>query len=663
MSGVRLLALMLCTLLPSFADAADELGLAQQAQTLLKQRCSKCHDGPNARADVQILQTRKLIQSGVVLPGKPNESELLELVECGTMPPGRVEKLTAEETRILRQWIIGGAPAFQGTPPADPVLLAIAQDVSKLDKDMLRFQRYISFYHLSKKKGVTATACRDALTRGLNLLSRRKEPVLPKDVEIEDGTGMVFRIDLRDLGWDEEAYKTSNKDGEDGFPTLNLFDLVLLEYPAPALPDLSSGSLHALSDFLNESRPVLPVVYIRGDWLLDVALRPPLYDDLLQLPRTLGNLYEQLGVDSAKTVRAGIPRSESAPGIRLVVRRPIREGGFFWQTYDPPPTKSQSDLLASARTGVEADSQVIFSLPNGLPGFYASQRYEGGRRWSVALNQSKHILYGQSCAECHRRGPEVFQDAVRPMLEDSPLPEFTKKELRLNYGGQRPLQPLLEEDQKTVQEALERVHQNHVPNADPIKRLLENYSGPPSGGLVPLDGLLLGRWEPPAGPLGLAITALNHKTGKETTTFQPGDEMTLRVRNNGDRAVYFELVLIASDGYAAVTQPVRKLNPNETYNHPKDRLEKPKEFLTINQQLGTDSYILYASFSKFPGGTVLESKGRIRCGSNRVLHRWYDWPAKGSATPDLTRIVKKTVSVLAVEKQTLEVKTQPDQNK
>lgn len=91
--------------------------LAAKARKLLNNRCGDCH-GAETRESGLRLDTRKGIEKGgdfgpVVLPGKPDQSELLRRVTTDNqeqaMPPDG-DRLEDEEVALLREWIQAGAP-------------------------------------------------------------------------------------------------------------------------------------------------------------------------------------------------------------------------------------------------------------------------------------------------------------------------------------------------------------------------------------------------------------------------------------------------------------------------------------------------------------------------------------------------------------------------
>ncbi len=83
-----------------------ELG---QAPALIASRCSACHDWA-ASYDA-------IIASGLVTPGKPEESRVWIMVESGTMPADGTS-LDADQKALLRDWIAAGAPKpAEGSAP------------------------------------------------------------------------------------------------------------------------------------------------------------------------------------------------------------------------------------------------------------------------------------------------------------------------------------------------------------------------------------------------------------------------------------------------------------------------------------------------------------------------------------------------------------------
>ena len=99
-------------LAPPAVRAADTDETAGPRRLILRKYCQQCHAGPADRikGDLSVLDLAALHRRKVVRDGKPAESELFQLVECGSMPPGALPKPGPAEVDVLREWI-GDAPA------------------------------------------------------------------------------------------------------------------------------------------------------------------------------------------------------------------------------------------------------------------------------------------------------------------------------------------------------------------------------------------------------------------------------------------------------------------------------------------------------------------------------------------------------------------------
>jgi hypothetical protein len=97
---------------PEQAPAAAPL-FETDVLPLLEGKCLRCHGEKVKKADLD-LRTRAGVLKGsesgpVVVPGKPQESPLYEMVHGGKMPPGKKDKLGPAEVEIIRRWVGAGA--------------------------------------------------------------------------------------------------------------------------------------------------------------------------------------------------------------------------------------------------------------------------------------------------------------------------------------------------------------------------------------------------------------------------------------------------------------------------------------------------------------------------------------------------------------------------
>ena len=107
--------------------ASNGVDFAHEIVPLLRARCGQCHLGSKSEGGLS-LDTRELIlQSETVVPGKPEDSELLRRVmssDPDERMPANGPPLTAEQIDLLRRWIAIGMPweegfAFSGPTPAE----------------------------------------------------------------------------------------------------------------------------------------------------------------------------------------------------------------------------------------------------------------------------------------------------------------------------------------------------------------------------------------------------------------------------------------------------------------------------------------------------------------------------------------------------------------
>jgi mono/diheme cytochrome c family protein len=273
------IAWFLCDLTSSTTRPPRPEELAVQAEQILKKNCAECHglDVKKAQGGLNILSYRMLVGRKAVVPGAPDESELIGRVEDGTMPPYSRPLLSKKDRDTLRAWVQAGAPAFPDkTIGQGYVLESILRDLKKLEEADRPWMRYFSLNHLrGGEREVELSQYRAALEAAVASLSRQPaNRVQPAPIEpIESKT--IFRIDLRELGWDKKPYDNSK---------MNLFDLVLLEYPYGVL-DTDADSFQELAQlFLLPAGQVRPVPFVRGDWFVWLATEPEFTQDFLQVP-------------------------------------------------------------------------------------------------------------------------------------------------------------------------------------------------------------------------------------------------------------------------------------------------------------------------------------------------------------------------------------------
>ena len=108
---------------PAIAGPAGKsLVFETDLEPLFQSRCIRCHGEKVQKGELNLASRAALLKGGesgpVVVPGKPDESLLFELVRDGAMPADKKDKLTPLEVALVRDWIAQGA-RFRDNPASD----------------------------------------------------------------------------------------------------------------------------------------------------------------------------------------------------------------------------------------------------------------------------------------------------------------------------------------------------------------------------------------------------------------------------------------------------------------------------------------------------------------------------------------------------------------
>src|SRR5262249_9411092 len=120
--------------------------------------------------------------------------------------------------------------------------------------------------------------------------------------------------------------------------------------------------------------------YVRADWFVSAASRPPLYHEVLQLPERDRDLEKLLQIDvnenirQERVARAGFNGSGLSRNNRLIERHESAHGAY-WKSYDFAGSVGKQNLFESplgpgGPNGFQHDGgEIIFNLPNGLQAY------------------------------------------------------------------------------------------------------------------------------------------------------------------------------------------------------------------------------------------------------------------------------------------------------
>jgi hypothetical protein len=423
---------------------AEDKPLAVQARDVLKERCHGCHKGPgskggrfNAFVYKSLVTSEKAGQKPVVVPKQLGGSELWQKIEAGEMPEeGSVEKekFTAAEKTILKQWIEAGAPEWPAVEAAPnrtyisipQMLAAIRDDLRKAPVDDRSYLRYYTLTHLYNQPRTRISDAdlriyRAAFSKAVNSLSWKRSIVVPRAVDKSEET--IFAVDLRDLDWDREG----------------LWKYVVACYPYGLAYDAHEEPAYRDPYVEIVALTGVRLPFVRADWFVATATRPPLYNALIQLPQSAVDLEKKLDVDipknflRARLMRAGFARSKVSPESNRLIERHEALYGAYWKSYDFRSGQERSVLPQyplgpvfygnpfDAQAFHQAGGEIIFNLPNGLQGYMLVNNKD--QRLDVApdfvsdsqkTSGSPAVVNGISCMACHNEGMKSeFTDEIR----------------------------------------------------------------------------------------------------------------------------------------------------------------------------------------------------------------------------------------------------------
>ncbi len=469
--------------LPFVARAEDKTALARQAQMILKTNCYRCHgqEGANEGGFNYVLDRERLVAGRKIVPGDSAQSRLFKKLRKEEMPPeDEKPRPSREEIAVIQRWIEAGAPDFNAAPAPRTMITnaalleTIRADLEKASERERPFLRYFTITHLhnagwSKDE---LESYRMALSKLVNSLSWGRRVVKPVAI---DPSETILRIDLRDYKWSDKVWER-----------------ILGANPYGV--DFQSPDSRYCSEATGCALP-----YVRADWFVAAASRPPLYHEVLQLSETDVELEKQLHIDVEENIRqervcrAGFNGSGVSRNNRLIERH---ESGYgaYWKSYDFASSSGRQNLFEHPLGPAGPDAfehnggEIIFSLPNGLQGYMLvdgkGNRIDKGPTSIVSdpKQADRAVVNGLSCMSCHSRGMIEKSDQVRPSVIKNPK-AFDKKEadtILALYPEKKELDRLLQEDAERFARAVASTggrvdSQGKVVGSDPVVNLAHAF--------------------------------------------------------------------------------------------------------------------------------------------------------------------------------------------
>ena len=458
--------------------AHAQQNLAQQTYTIFEQHCLDCHGEFGSYADVLTIKHKNLIEDKAVIPRQPDTSELylrlLDDTDNGSQMPLGQDPLDAKAIATIRRWIEAGAPDWEAIPKpkrdfitTEAMLKSIHTHVTSLTDFDRSFARYFTLTHLYNAGATDANlrAYRIALSKLINSLSWGSEVIKPKPIDRE---GTIFYIDLRNYEWDIKTDKWYK-----------------IEQAYPYGVQLKSTTYTTLCEETDCEFP-----FIRADWFIATASLPPLYHEILDLPKTDRELETQLEVNVAENLknapgvrvwRAGFNNSGVSVNNRIVERHKSRYGAY-WKSYDFAGNVGTQNIFTHPLDFTHDGGEIIFNLPNGLQAYYLStatgERLDGApiNIVSNAGARDPVVRNGLSCMGCHTEGMKTFDDQVRSVIEQTPNSPYDKAQALRLYAEKSTMDALVREDIARYRRTIESAG-GVFGGSEPIQQLVKQFEG------------------------------------------------------------------------------------------------------------------------------------------------------------------------------------------
>ena len=105
------LALVLVFVPAAVAQKPTAADLTIRSHAILTKHCAGCHGDKPVRGNLKVLVHGEMIKNhpvALIQPKNPTASQVLELIEEGSMPPGKYAKVPEQEVAVLREWVASG---------------------------------------------------------------------------------------------------------------------------------------------------------------------------------------------------------------------------------------------------------------------------------------------------------------------------------------------------------------------------------------------------------------------------------------------------------------------------------------------------------------------------------------------------------------------------
>lgn len=341
---------LLVLLLPMAAQGADDFKSADRTlkvRGILLKHCAGCHGETPRDSTLSVTDHASLLKqrpTPTVAPRDVSTSQLLALVEEGSMPPGNLPKLSQSETTLLREWITDGAGAYPSQFRDEFAWNVIADDAAKLPPADLSVTRYLTMHHLAgdDQKGFSDT--RAGLLSKIRKLLRNND----KTLQAVDPTAMVFRLNLREAGWNAMPFvelDSTSKLRPNSKINTDIFDLFLLDYPFGRFPVGTPVGDRLAERFVDKAKMIRPIPFVHADWFVHLLTGTELGGEVARLLKST-ELKVPEGLTEKPLPAPPIPVGDATSNVHAI---------DAWNANDPPVKNDEIPglefFLINSKTG------------------------------------------------------------------------------------------------------------------------------------------------------------------------------------------------------------------------------------------------------------------------------------------------------------------------
>lgn len=91
------------------SGSGGEASFGGTVQPILVEYCSMCHNAASPTGGLDVTSFEGIEAAGVVMPGDPDGSVMLQYLEGDVMPPMGYPRPSDEEIAAIRAWVTAGA--------------------------------------------------------------------------------------------------------------------------------------------------------------------------------------------------------------------------------------------------------------------------------------------------------------------------------------------------------------------------------------------------------------------------------------------------------------------------------------------------------------------------------------------------------------------------